>query len=233
MKTIAIVCAMDKELDTLKNDLNSLQTFKVLEHIVYIGSYYDYKIILAKTGIGKVAAATFLTILIERYHPELVINMGIAGGYDKKLKTLDTVIATGGVYSDVDMLGVEDVNLSYGQLEEKPPYFKVNDEILTKIKIVLEDDVKYGMIATGDQFVTNYENCQNIVAKYHDSYQILAFDMESTAILQVCYEYMMPCIIIRTISDVIGSTSFFDYLTFSNEASLKATSICKKILQNL
>lgn len=232
MKTIVIVVAMDKEITTIKNELCDVLTINIRNHHVYLGKFNDKTIILAKTGIGKVAASSFLTVLIERYHPDLVINMGIAGGFDVNLKTLDTIIVTKGVYSDVDMMEDQSNNLKYGQLENMPPYFSLDEKIFMKIKNILQDDVIYGMIATGDQFVTNYDKCREIVNKY-DDYHILAFDMESTAFLQVCYEYSIPCIVIRTISDIIGSTSYFDYVKFSFLASIQAGNICKKILLNI
>ncbi len=230
---IVIAVAMDKELNFIKKELTDLSVLKISNHDVYLGSFLDKKIVLAKTGIGKVAASSFITLLIERYQPTLIINMGIAGGYSNVLKTLDTVIITAGVYSDVDMLLAGNKDIIYGQLEDQPPYFEVKPEIIDKLKVILKDEVKYGMIATGDQFVTDYAKCEKIVDKYPPSYDILAFDMESTAILQVCHDFRLPCIVIRTISDIIGSTSLLDYMTFSHLASTKAGTICKKILSNI
>lgn len=232
-KVILIVVAMDKELTKIKSELSELSHTKIINHDVYFGNLYDSEIILAKTGIGKVAAASFLTLLIERFSPSFVINVGIAGGYDRNLKTLDTIIATSGVYSDVDMLNAGCDDIDYGQLEDKPSCFKVEEKLLEKVRLILKNEVKYGMIATGDQFVTNYDNCQKIVKKYKSSYDILAFDMESTAILQVCFEYNLPCLVVRTISDIIGSTSILDYMKFITSASDKANDICKKIIKEL
>lgn len=233
MDRIIIVVAMDKELATFKSYLTNLKSITLRNREVYLGSLNNHEIILAKTGIGKVAAASFLTMLIEKYQPSLVINMGIAGGYSPQLKTLDTVVITKAVYSDVDMTSDSFSDLRYGQLEEMPAYFSINQDLINKVQEVIGDDAFYGTIATGDQFVTNYENCKRIVDSYFSDYDVLAFDMESAAFLHVCYLYQLPCLVIRTISDIIGSSTPLDYNNFSTIASNKVGTICKKLIENM
>ena len=159
--------------------------------------------------------------------------MGIAGGYSKELKTLDTIVVTKAVYSDVDMTSDEFSNLAYGQLEEMPPYFSIDDKLIKLVDKVVKTKVFYGTIATGDQFVTNYENCKRIVDTYFKDYNVLAFDMESAAFLHVCYLYKIPCLVIRTISDIIGSSTPLDYSNFSTIASDKVGMICKELIDNM
>lgn len=233
MKTIVVVVAMDKELAVFKNFLQNTKEEKLVNRIVYCGNINNYNIVLTKTGIGKVSAASILTMLIEKYNPSLVINMGIAGGYKKSLHTLDTILITKAVYSDVDMTTDSFTNLEYGQLEELPPYFEINPCLKNMIKNIIPTDVKEGMIASGDQFVTSYEKCETLINSHFSNYDIFAFDMESAAVFHVCYLYNLPCLVIRTISDIIGSTTPLDYSKFSQLASDKVGTICKKIIENI
>ena len=135
-KIIAIICAMDIELEGYKKNLNNL----VIEHIIgqefLIGDYLNNKLVITKCGIGKVNAAAITLLMIEHYNPDLLINSGIAGGYAKCLKTLDVVVADQVVYSDVDMTTDAFTNLRYGQLQDLPFTFKSNVQILNKIKII-------------------------------------------------------------------------------------------------
>lgn len=233
MKKIVVVVAMDKELATLKASLNNVEVVSIRNKNVYIGYLEDKQVILSKTGIGKVAAASFLTMLIEKYNPDAVLNIGIAGGYGKELKTLDTLVVTKAVYSDVDMTSDEFSNLKYGQLEEMPEALLADEGLVSIVKSVLKEEAFYGAIATGDQFVTNYEKCQNIVESYFKEDNILAFDMESAAFLHVCYLYSIPCLVIRTISDLIGSTTPLDYAHFSTVASNKVGNVAKQIIAKI
>lgn len=224
---------MEKELATFCTYLEDVEVEIVREVKVYLGKLEQRKIILAKSGIGKVAAASLLTMLIERYHPSLVINMGIAGAYDQRLQTLDTVIATKAVYSDADMTADAFTDLRYGQIEGTPPYFEVDTSLLEMIPQDIKEGVYFGMIASGDQFVTSYKKCRDLVETHFKEEEILAFDMESAAILHVCSLYHLPCLILRTISDLIGSTNALDYNVFSIEASQKVNKICYTILKKM
>lgn len=233
MKKIVVVVAMDKELATLITYLTNVKKLLIRNKEVYFGTLDNNEVIVAKTGIGKVAASSFLTLLIERYNPDVVLNIGIAGAYSKILKTQDTLVVTKAYYSDVDMTGDEFSDLKYGQLDEMPECFESNNTLLLKAQEILKGEAYYGSIATGDQFVTNYEFCSNIVNTYFSNADILAFDMESAAFLHVCYLYNIPCLVIRTISDIIGSTTPLDYAHFSTLASYKVGMVCRKLIGSL
>lgn len=233
MKTIIIVAAMDKELVTFKSYLEGLQEQELNNRKIYVGKLGNYQIILSKSGIGKVSSSVILTMLIEKFHPSLVINMGIAGGYKRTLKTLDSVIVTKAIYSDVDMLEDAYTNLAYGQLEDMPPYFEINKSLQKQLHSIVPTNVYFGTALSGDQFVTSYEKCQALVDKYFSKYDVLTFDMETTAIFHTCYLYKMPCIVIRTISDLIGSTDAFDYGIFSVKASEIVGDLCKNIIKKI
>lgn len=228
-KKIAIMVAMDKELATFQTYLSNLTKTSDGNRLIIQGTLGNNEIILAKGGIGKTAASSFVTTIIERYHPDYVINMGIAGGYERNLKPLDIVVATASLYYDVDMTSDAFSNVRYGQLEEMPLLYKGDPELLKIVKSI-DSSIHFGYIATGDQFVTNYQYVDSIVNTHFSDLPIIAFDMESAAISHVCYLHQIPCLIVRSISDIIGSTNAFDYEVFSSTASQKASELVKKML---
>ena len=233
MKTIVIVAAMDKELLTFKSYLENLQEQDLNNKKIYVGKLGKYQIILSKSGIGKVSSAIILTMLIEKFHPSLVINMGIAGGYKRILKTLDSVIVTKALYSDVDMLEDAYTDLAYGQLEDMPPYFEIDASLQKQLHLIVSSNVYFGVALSGDQFVTSYDKCQALVDKHFSEYDVLTFDMETTAVFHACYLYKLPCLVIRTISDLIGSTDALDYGVFSVKASEIVGHLCKNIIEKI
>ena len=55
------------------------------------GKLNGQKLVLMESGIGKVNAAVGAVELIKRYHPDALINTGVAGGIDKCLGVMDVV----------------------------------------------------------------------------------------------------------------------------------------------
>ena len=234
MKKIVVVVAMDKELATLVAYLTNVKKLIIRNKDVYFGTLDNHEVIVAKTGIGKVAAASFLTLLIERYNPDMVFNIGIAGAYSKLLKTQDTLVVTKAYYSDVDMTTDAFTNLRYGQLQDLPLTFKTCEKVLREIKnLKLSNNLYFGTIMTGDQFVTSYDNTDKIVSKYFNDLNVLACDMESCAVGHVCYLTNTKFIIVRSISDLIGSSDAFDYQTFAPIAANNATLLVNYIIKEL
>ena len=73
---IALYYAMPKEIDSLlqTNESTRLQT------VAGIGFYKITDIIIAMTGgVGKVNAAMATQLCISLYHPDIIINVGVAG----------------------------------------------------------------------------------------------------------------------------------------------------------
>lgn len=69
-----------------------------------------------------------------------------------------------------------------------------------------------------------------LVKQRFSNYEVIAFDMESAAIAQVCTLNKTKYVIIRAISDIIGSTDVFDYNYFSTQASNKVLEYVLKII---
>ena len=69
---IAVVAAMDKEIALLKQ-------------------FSGNDVIIAASGIGKVAAALKTAEIIHNHHPDLIINSGVAGGLQSSLEIGDVV----------------------------------------------------------------------------------------------------------------------------------------------
>lgn len=92
-KQILVIAAMeDVELNYLKTKLENIvekeyKSFKFIE-----GKILENDIVLCKSNIGLINAGIATTIGVERYSPDVVINLGLAGGYSKDIHTGDLVI---------------------------------------------------------------------------------------------------------------------------------------------
>jgi predicted cupin superfamily sugar epimerase len=72
----------------------------------------------------------------------------------------------------------------------------------------------HGTIATGDEFVYSQKRTKAILAERPETN---AVEMEGAAVAQVCSNYKVPFVVIRTISDKADHTSAIDFPAFINE----------------
>lgn len=147
---IAILAAMDKELALLRNLLEN-ETIEQLDKLtVYIGSIAGHGIILSKCGIGKVNAALNTYRIIQNFHPELVINCGVAGGAGG-LHVGDLLAAGAVAYHDV-WCGP---GTQPGNADACPAIFEPYAPVIDIARNRLAGEhTSFGLIATGDIFIS-------------------------------------------------------------------------------
>ncbi len=82
---IALIGAMDQEIELLKNSLHQMTTRTLAGFTFCTGTLDGVEVVLLKSGIGKVNAAIGTTLLLQQFKPDSVINTGSAGGFDAAL----------------------------------------------------------------------------------------------------------------------------------------------------
>lgn len=192
---IAIIVAMQKELDLLLPLLSAKSAVTANDYTFHTGHIGTHEIIAVQCGIGKVNAAVATLTMIETFHPDLVINTGVAGGTGGGAGILDVVVAEAVAYHDVWCgPGTE-----WGQAAGCPARFAcaLPAEITERL-----DGIRRGLVASGDIFVSRPEDIRHILEVHPDA---IAVDMESGAIAQVCSLKNVPFVCIRVISDTPGS----------------------------
>lgn len=206
-----IIGAMEEEVEMVLQQMDDYKKHLVANGVFYEGKINDQEVILLQSGIGKVNAAMGTTILIERFQPDVVINTGSAGGFDKALNVGDIVISSEVVHHDVDVTGFD---YELGQVPNMPVTFAANASLIKKVETILEQlkvNSKVGLIGTGDVFMNKPERINDVL---HIFPKMLAAEMEGAAIAQVCYQYNIPFVIIRALSDIAGTESSLSFNEF-------------------
>jgi len=227
-KTIGVLTAMNVEYNQIAAMLQDTGTVQIGPQKFLVGTIGDSRVVLLQCGIGKTNAASGVTNLIISFHPDYVISTGVAGGIDKKLNVMDIVIGSQICYHDVNCGD----NCDPGQVQGLPRLFN-GDERLVEIAKSLKTDIRIvpGLICTGDQFITNYDELKVIKEKYPEG---LAVDMESAAIAQVCHLWNVPMLSFRIISDIPGVDNHFDkYLNFWETMADKSFAVTKEFLSKI
>ena len=92
---------MSKELALLIPMISDHSTVTVNGIVFHTGRIGDHSVIASECGIGKVNAAIGTMTVIDTFHPDMVINTGVAGGTGRRAGILDTVITDRIAYHDV------------------------------------------------------------------------------------------------------------------------------------
>ena len=182
---------------------------------------------LAKSGIVKVNAAIQVTDIIADYAPDCIINSGVAGGVGQMLKGADVVVGTECVYHDV-WCGEG----AWGEVQCLPLKFKANEQLLETLKAIRTENMQFGLICTGDQFITDKIRLQEILQHFPEA---LAVDMESCAMAHVCYIKQVPFISIRVVSDTPNNDhdNTAQYFDFWKEAPQRTFQVLQQLMKAL
>lgn len=220
---IGLIFAMKEELEATKKYFELKKERKIFELTFYEGTIKDKDIVMVECGIGKVNAGRTTQILIDNYNLKCIINIGVAGGVDERLKILDLVVGTSFVQHDFDITAF---NHKKGYIPNLGDIIE-NKYDLIDIAIKSFNNKEHmlykGTIASGDIFVTD----KNMSNKIHNKFNALCVDMESSAIAQVCHLCNIPYLIIRSISDVPNNNN---YITYEDFLELSCAVVAKYII---
>lgn len=226
---IGIIVAMDREMNLLLPLMEVQDKTHVNGFEFYSGSIGAHGVVACKCGIGKVNAAIGTLTLLDTFHPDRVINTGVAGGADPSMHVLDLLVATGVEYCDV-WCGP---GTPYGAAAGFEAVFQPSKRIVELAEKCLagKPNLKFGLIASGDKFITTASEVADI--KSHLP-RALAVDMESGAIAQVCTMRSVPFSILRVISDTPGQEeNISQYENFWTEAPAETFTALRTLLEAL
>lgn len=231
---IVIICAMSEERDAFISLLKNVKRLK-FEKLNYHGTSFDnvyYKgkidkkdVVVVHAGVGKVYAAILSTLVIKKFKPELVINVGVAGSLNSKIHVGDVVVANRVADWDVDVPDWE------RSIFSDKMSFACDGKFLKTISKIDKGDIKLkiGHIVSGDEFV--YKKSQvNTIKKYFKS--ALCCEMEGASVACTCYSFGIPFAIVRSISDeTLVSKSYKKFDFNLNKVALNAALLCVKIIK--
>lgn len=229
---IGIICAMEEEIKGVL-DIMDNKTDKIISKISFTkGKICRHNIVAALSGVGKVNAAICTQTMIIEYKPELIINVGVAGGIGKNINPFDLVIAKNVIQYDFDISALG--KIPRGEISglgivrfKCCEYF--NKLIIKASREIPNLNIHTGTILTGDQFIAD----QSTLSELRNEFGGIACEMEGGSIGQVCYINEVDFCIIRSISDNADSSAHTDYVSFLEKASYIPSQILKTMLSSL
>lgn len=235
MKKIAIVSAMHEELSAVLARLPDEQKVVVAGREVWSGHWHGHAVLAVLARIGKVAAATTATLLIERFGVDAVVFTGVAGGLGDSVAVGDVVIGDRFLQHDMDASPLfPRYEVPLVGLSRFPADRLLSDRLSEAAQRVLIDPVAAlgdaavqefglqrprlhrGLVISGDRFVATTAESRQLRADLPDA---LAVEMEGAAIAQVCHDYGVRFAAVRTISDRADDAAHVDFARFVREVA--------------
>lgn len=229
---VGIIVPMEKESIYLRKHIKHQQNV-VINGIHYIrGELCGHQIIFVQSGVGMINAAIISVSLIQEFHPKLVIMLGSAGAVNKNLRIGDVVIGDKVINADIGRLTdsgpviKQSLLFNAGFNLDIPDRFNLNKELYTllgNINFKLPNNkIIWGTIATSNIIPSNF-NHYKLLKK--DKVDVV--EMEGVSLMHACYIYNMQCVVVRSVSDIVGK-SFKHKTIFAGENVAK---IAMQIIQ--
>lgn len=229
---IAVICAMKEERDALLKKMTDVTVKKgkkiiyhgeKLDNEYYVGKLGKKEIVLSRCGVAQLYASISTLLLIEKFKPELIINLGVAGSLSEDVHVGDIVIGKRTVNWRFDVPGWD--------RKEDSIYcsFECDEKIINIAEKLKTEGLHIGTIVTGDEFIYKRSQIKEIKRFFPGS---LCGEMEGYAVAGTSYAFSVPVSIIRSISDETLVSGNFKQFDFNLEAVCnKAAVLCAEIIK--
>jgi adenosylhomocysteine nucleosidase len=227
------------EIATVEARIQSPVETRIQGLIFTSGTIDGIRVVVARSGVGKVNAAISATLLLDHFGPSAVLFAGTAGAVDKSLNPTDVVIATAVGYHDFGSLTnrgmsrAATANPASGQYD--PLFFPADPDLLAAARRAAKlglpargsqngkdpARIKEGLILTGDTFVSDAGYINDLRRDLKAS----AVEAEGAAVAQACARYHVPFLLIRAITDRADSQARGSYRQFLEPASRNAADL--------
>jgi nucleoside phosphorylase/CheY-like chemotaxis protein len=244
---LAIVCALDRELDAIKRLPWAWSIVEMSgDHSVYYRGEYsrngETRVVHAGTAarMGMVATAVLTTKMIQSFRPKYVAMAGIAAGVRGEVELGDVIVAD--YIFDYGSGKIEGDGCS-SQFSVDPHHIQLPADLRPKIKLLAEDDVwlacvrkswpgekpgsplkvRLGPLATGAAVVADSGFLSRIRVA---SRKLLGVDMESYGLAGAVAESTAPQpqgIVMKSVCDFADEEKndrYQDYAAYTSAAAL-------------
>ena len=202
----AVLAALDVEASALARHLpRSNSTSPNMP--IWEGTIESEPVVVALTGIGKVAAAMAAQFICDSQRPQSLISIGLAGGVGGTEERGRLIVASGAVQHDFD---ARPIAKARGELPDLDvTVFTADHAVAERLRIaalkVVEraQTVVTGLVLTGDQVIASRDVRDGRLADFPDG---VCFDMETAAIAQVALQNQVPWGALRITSDSADET---------------------------
>lgn len=211
MKPIVVIAAVPQEIDLLEIALEHSGRVKACGFDYFEGTIGNVRIVVCVSGVGKVNAAAAAAVLIDRYQPQLVINIGCAGAYigsglsiGNLVVASEEILADDGVHvaegwKDLRYMNIPSVEQGGLSLYNVLPLSRHASEKAMQLADYYGVFLMRGRSAT----VSTCSGTRLHGSELSNRWNALIENMEGAAVAQVCLRCGVDCLEIRGISNYV------------------------------
>ncbi len=228
---IGILGAMREEVEALveASGEKNMESGVLAEY--HGGTIADKKVVIAKSGVGKVLSSLTAAEMINRYKPECLIFAGIAGGIKEGLKIGDLVVGTDCIQYDMDVTGLgypvgAIPFTSYREIPGDPDLLNLMASYKPK-----NYAIHFGRILTGDTFVTDGDS--PVRRRIFTELEGAVVEMEGASVALTAQVYSVPALVLRFVSDVADGKAPKNFQEFLAVASKHLVQVVTHLLKEI
>ena len=206
MKTIGMLVAVEMDAVLAKyGQASGVEKRAGFEIHRYEGE--GYRLFIVNAGAGEIAAAAATELLIAACGAELIVNFGVVGGLTEEMALARTVVVESVVHYDFDTSAWD--GCETGRYAAYPTPFVPTTKALVDKAQALFPELQRVVCASADKFVEGREAKSSL-------------EMEAAAVVLTCNRALVPCLVIKTVSDGItgGAEEFSKEVDRSAELCL-------------
>lgn len=205
---IAILGASEDDVLYFKTKMIVKEKTKIFGDIeAYVGTFSSDECVVAFLGYSSYRSSLITAIIISKFEPYLIFNVGTAISFSPKLKQGDLFIADRYYLSDVDYTPSHQG--TFGQIPDMPQYYigdtNLNGKAETAAYALTSRFVLRGYLLSGEQFTFD-ENAYNSFVRSHFITEegLCAYDTTSGGIALASYLSQVSLLTIKAISYQAG-----------------------------
>jgi adenosylhomocysteine nucleosidase len=151
----------------------------------------DDNVLFFHGGWGKISAAATAQYVIDHFQPDLLINLGTCGGFEGRIQNGAVIL----VHKTI----VYDIFEQMGDADEAVAHYSTQLD-LSWLTGLLPGEAQRGLLLSGDRDIL-VDDIPMLVGRF----DAVAADWESGAIAWVANKNRVRCLILRGVSDLVGS----------------------------
>jgi adenosylhomocysteine nucleosidase len=180
---------------------------------VYLGEFSRQQIVVTHTGNTMMMASLAAGILLEKYRPYLVVNIGNAHSISSKLKQGDLFLAERVYLGNVDMSPMGG-KLKFGQVPGGSLFTHSEDMCLNIIEMYNNREankrIVRGFILSSNNMIIDRDETRDLIKKKFQALdEIIAMDTEVGGIAVACQFFDVPLVCLKSINYEVGDKAQF------------------------